>query len=87
VTLDWLRVTKVAAFCCLAGLYHRIPERITSQCLRVANNKEEMFRSRKRNIQASQIFQEAECFVVIRSHAIEDDDVALLTLEPIHSVY
>ena len=46
-----------------------------------------MFRSRKRNIQASQIFQEAKCFVVIRSHAIEDDDVALLTLEPIHSVY
>jgi hypothetical protein len=46
-----------------------------------------MFRSRYRNIQASQIFQEAENLVPIRSHAIEDDYLAFLALEPIHSIY
>ena len=45
-----------------------------------------MFRSRYRNIQASQIFQEAEYLVLIRSHAIEDDYLAFLALEPIHSI-
>jgi hypothetical protein len=46
-----------------------------------------MFRSCNRDIQTSQIFQEAECLVVIRSHAIKNNDIALLALEPINSVY
>lgn len=46
-----------------------------------------MFRSRYRNIQPSKIFQEANYLIVIRSHAIENYDLALLTLEPIHSIY
>lgn len=73
-----------------AVVYHVFPHARLFECLLVADHNEEVLGSRDGHIKSSLVKQEAKTLLhvglVVRTNAVEDDDVLLGTLEGINCV-